>query len=120
MKRSWLPSRVGAAALLSVCVAGAAFGAGNPERGHEKSLSCQACHGPDGNSPVPTFPRIAGQHQDYLLRSLLDYKAGVRTNAIMAAIVVPLTEQDMEDLAAYYARQDGLRSIDAGRTRGTP
>ena len=120
MKRPWLSSCVGAAALLSMCFAGAAIGAGNPERGQEKSLSCQACHGPDGNSPVPTFPKIAGQHQDYLLRSMLDYKAGVRTNAIMAAIVAPLTEQDMEDLAAYYARQEGLRSIDAGLGRGTP
>ena len=120
MKRPGLSFRIGAAALLGVCLAGAAVGAGNPERGYEKSLSCQACHGPDGNSPVPTFPKIAGQHQDYLLRSLLDYKSGVRTNAIMAALVVPLTEQDMEDLAAYYARQEGLRSIDAGLTSAIP
>ena len=120
MKALRLPWRMGSAMLLGMCLAGAAAGAGNPERGHEKSLSCQACHGPDGNSPVPTFPKIAGQHKDYLLRSLLDYKSGVRTNAIMTALVAPLSEQDMEDLAAYYASQKGLHSIDAGRMRGTP
>ena len=94
--------------------------AGDPVRGKEKSLSCQACHGPDGNSPVPMFPIIAGQHQDYLLYSMLSYKTGERTNPIMVAIVQPLSEQDLADLAAYYARQKGLYQIDAGLGAETP
>ena len=100
---------------------GTASAAGDVARGKNKSTTCQACHGPDGNSPVPTFPIIAGQHRDYLLQSLKSYRAGgERNNAIMQAIVLPLSEQDMEDLAAYYAAQEGLSKIDAGRAVGTP
>ena len=88
--------------------------AGDPVRGKEKSMSCQACHGADGNSPVPMFPIIAGQHRDYLLHSMRSYKTGERTNPIMVAIVAPLSDQDLEDLAAYYADQKGLHKIDAG------
>ncbi len=94
--------------------------AGDPVAGQRKSMACQACHGSDGNSPVPTFPIIAGQHQDYLLHSMLSYKTGERTNPIMTAIVQPLSEPDLEDLAAYYASQKGLREIDAGRGVDTP
>ena len=94
--------------------------AGDPVRGQEKSLSCQACHGLDGNSPVPMFPIIAGQHEDYLLHSMRSYRTGERTNPIMVAIVQPLTDRDLEDLAAYYARQKGLYRIDAGVGVETP
>ncbi len=97
-----------------------AWATGDPVRGQEKSLACQACHGTDGNSPIPTFPIIAGQHRDYLLQSMLDYKSGARSNPIMVAIVAPLSEQDLEDLAAYYAAQTGLYPIDAGLLAGTP
>ena len=69
---------------------------------------CAACHGADGNSPTPAFPRIGGQHPDYLLQALLDYKAGKRKNPIMAAQVEPLSKQDMADLAAWYGAQQGL------------
>ena len=94
--------------------------AGDPDRGKEKSLSCQACHGADGNSPVPMFPIIAGQHQDYLLHSMRSYRTGERTNPIMVAIVQPLSDQDLEDLAAYYSRQKGLYQIDTGLGVETP
>lgn len=94
--------------------------AGDPAAGKEKSLACQACHGLDGNSPIPTFPIIAGQHKDYLLHSMLSYKTGERTNPIMVAIVQPLSEEDIADLAAYYASQEGLYQIDAGLGSGTP
>lgn len=82
--------------------------AGEPMRGKEKSQICAACHGADGNSPTPEFPRIGGQHQDYLLQALLDYKAGKRKNPIMAAQVESLSKEDMSDLAAWYASQQGL------------
>ncbi len=94
--------------------------AGDVLRGQEKSLSCQACHGTDGNSPIPTFPILAGQHRDYLLQSMRDYKSGVRANAVMKVIVDPLSDLDMQDLAAYYASQKGLRKIDAGRLKEIP
>jgi len=82
--------------------------AGDPMRGKQKSEVCAACHGADGNSPTPAFPRIGGQHPDYLLQALLDYKAGKRKNPIMAAQVEPLSKQDMADLAAWYGAQQGL------------
>jgi cytochrome c553 len=82
--------------------------AGDALRGKEKAEVCAACHGADGNSPVPSFPRIGGQHQDYLLQALLDYKAGKRNNPIMAAQVENLSRGDLSDLAAWYASQKGL------------
>jgi cytochrome c553 len=82
--------------------------AGNPARGQEKATVCAACHGADGNSPTPEFPRIGGQHEDYLYRAMLDYQLGKRKNPIMAAQVENLSRQDLRDLAAWYARQSGL------------
>lgn len=73
--------------------------------------TCAVCHGLDGNSPTPNFPRIAGQHQDYLLYALKSYKNGNRKNAIMAGIVTPLSEEDMEYAARYFSQQQGLAMI---------
>ena len=81
---------------------------GDVEAGKTKSATCQACHGADGNSLTPAFPRIAGQHPDYLLQALFDYKAGKRKNPIMAAQVEALSKQDMSDLAAWFGAQQGL------------
>ena len=94
-------------AAVVAAVAGAAH-AGNPEAGKEKSRTCAACHGPDGNSAAADFPKLAGQHYDYLVKSLRDYKTGTRKNAIMAPLVANLTQRDLEDLAAFYAEQRGL------------
>ena len=82
--------------------------AGDAAAGKEKSKTCAACHGPDGNSPAADFPRLAGQHYDYLLRAISDYKSGVRKSAIMMPMVDKLTRRDMEDLAAYFSQQKGL------------
>lgn len=82
--------------------------AGNADAGKQKSAVCQSCHGADGNSTDAQFPRLAGQHADYLVKVLKDYKSGERKNPIMAGFVANLSEQDMEDLAAYYAAQKGL------------
>ncbi len=78
--------------------------------------TCSACHGNDGNSPITLYPKIAGQQQDYLYRSLLSYKAGQRTNAIMAVIVAALDEGDMQTLSRYFAGHPGLADIDLGIT----
>jgi len=93
--------------LLSV----SAFGVqakGDPVAGEQKSQVCQACHLKDGNSSDPQYPRIAGQYHDYLEHSLRAYKSGERNNAIMKGFADVLTEEDIEDLSAYYASQTGL------------
>jgi cytochrome c553 len=69
---------------------------------------CAACHGKDGNTPIdPSYPKLAGQHRDYLAHSLLDYKNGSRKNAIMAGQAQPLSRADIDNLAAYYASLPG-------------
>lgn len=75
---------------------------------------CIACHGTDGNSPLPENPILAGQHEAYLLKQLHNYKSGTRENAIMAAIVAGLSDQDMRDVSAFYASQSpaGLAATD--------
>lgn len=86
--------------------------AGDAAKGKEKSTVCAGCHGVDGNSEIPANPRLAGQHASYLLRALQDYKSGARNNAIMAGFASALSEEDMEDLAAYFASQSGLATPD--------
>jgi cytochrome c553 len=96
-------------AALLACLAGAVH-AGNPDAGKEKSRTCAACHGADGNSPTANFPKLAGQHYDYLVKALHDYKSGARKNAIMAPLAANLSQRDAEDLAAFYSSQHGLVS----------
>ena len=95
-------------AALAALFAGVSAQAANPAAGKEKSKTCAACHGPDGNSAAPDFPRLAGQHYDYLVKALSDYKSGERKNAIMAPQAANLTLRDMQDLAAYFSHQQGL------------
>jgi cytochrome c553 len=64
---------------------------------------CSACHGIDGNSIAPDFPRLAGQHPKYLAKALRDYRSGKRKNAIMAPMAATLTPAEMEDVIAYYS-----------------
>ena len=71
----------------------------------EKAAVCGACHGLDGNSPSPEFPILAGQHRDYLLQALHQYQGGSRSNPIMAPQAKALTEQEMRELAAWFAAQ---------------
>ena len=81
---------------------------GNAEAGKAKSTACAACHGVDGNSATALFPKLAGQHRDYLYHSLKAYKSGKRKNPIMAGQVQNLSLTDIADLAAYYSKQKGL------------
>lgn len=71
---------------------------------------CAACHGEDGNSASPDFPRLGGQYPDYLAKALRDYKSGQRKNAIMAGFAQALTKQDIENLSAYYSTQAAVVS----------
>ncbi len=95
------------AALSSTALA--AGGNGDPVAGKEKSKPCAACHGATGNEPLDdTYPRLAAQHPDYLVKALAAYKSGKRQNAIMAGFAAGLSDQDIQDLAAFYASQDGV------------
>ena len=80
---------------------------GDPVEGAKVAERCVACHGPDGNSPSPIFPRLAGQYADYLLKTLEDYRSGERDNAVMKAFAMQLSDQEMEDVSAFYAIQEG-------------
>ena len=95
-------------AVAAMVLTGAPAFAGDAAAGKTKSKTCAACHGPDGNSVSPDFPRIAGQHYDYLVKVLKRYKSGERKNAIMSPQAANLSRRDIEDLAAYYSRQHGL------------
>jgi len=87
--------------------ASAAYGRGDAESGKSKaSQVCAACHGADGNKPsAPDQPVLAGQHYDYLVKALSDYKSGKRANPIMKAFADALSKKDMEDLAAWFSSQ---------------
>ena len=92
-----------AAALLALA---AAAGAADLKAGEAKAKEvCQACHGLDGNSPTPDYPKLGGQRDDYLAKALRDYKSGARKNPIMAGFAGTLSPQDISNLAAYYAAQ---------------
>ena len=93
------------AAAASITVGQAALAAGDPAAGKEKAAVCQSCHGLDGNSPTPQFPKIGGQHAKYIVQALEDYKTGARQDPVMASFSVTLSKQDREDLAAWYASQ---------------
>ena len=79
--------------------------AGDAASGKKISGACAACHGNDGNSAAPSFPKIAGLGEAYLLKQMKDFKSGARANAIMAGQVAALNEKQMSDLAAYFADQ---------------
>ena len=79
--------------------------AGDVEAGKSKSIVCSACHGQDGNSINPLWPSLAGQHKQYTIHTLKAYQNGTRVDAVMQAQVMALTEQDLEDIAAYYNAQ---------------
>lgn len=82
--------------------------AGDRERGREKTVTCQACHGEDGNGiGDPQYPIIAGQYADYLVHAMRSYKSGERKNPIMEGFMATLNDQDIRDLAAWYSSQQG-------------
>lgn len=88
-----------------------AIAGGNIEAGKGKSTACAACHGADGVSLSSIFPTLAGQHEDYMVKVLKDYKTGARENSIMQVTAAALSDQDIADLAAYFASQKGLKTL---------
>ena len=103
--------------------AGIAQAAGDAERGKRLARECFACHGAEGNSPSPINPKIGGQHERYLLLSLKQYRDGAREHSLMRGSVLGKTDQELEDIAAYYAAQPGYltrREIRARVAEGVP
>ena len=90
-------------ALLVLGLGSSAYAAGDAEAGKTKSAMCAACHGANGVSPTDFWPNLAGQKAGYLAKQLKDFKAGNRADPSMAPMAANLTDQDIEDLAAYYA-----------------
>jgi cytochrome c553 len=85
---------------------------GDAAAGKAKSATCVACHGSDGNSPIPIYPRLAGQYEDYLRKALTDYQNGARQNPIMKGMAAPLSAEDIADLSAWFASQpSGLITV---------
>jgi cytochrome c553 len=97
--------------ILLVCVLGAFAGqtsamgvSGNAAAGKQKAVTvCAACHGADGNKTLDdSYPKLAGQYPDYMLKALKEYKSGKRSNAVMAAQAQALSDADMANLVLYY------------------
>lgn len=99
------------------------YAAGDPAKAEKiAGQVCAACHGVDGNSPLPMNPSLAGQHPEYLYKQLTEFKSGARNNPVMAGMVANLSAEDMRNLAAYYAGitaahlgADDKNLIDRGR-----
>ena len=84
---------------------------GDASAGQAKAAACGACHGMDGNSTDPQYPKLAGQNEQYIVTQLMRFKSGVRDNAIMAGMAAALSPQDMHDVGAYFAQQKPLPGV---------
>ena len=98
--------------LLTLGITGAAVAAEGPVKGdatagQAKAAVCGACHGPDGNSPAPNFPKLAGQGERYLAKQMREIKAGKRVVLEMTGLLANSSDQDIADIAAYFASQKG-------------
>ena len=93
--------------MLAICLIFATYvsAEGNPEAGQKKAAACAACHGPDGNSANPAWPKLAGQGQKYLVEQMLLFKNRTRVNTLMNLQVENLSVQDIQDIAAYFSNQ---------------
>jgi cytochrome c553 len=80
---------------------------GDIDKGKEKARTCQVCHGKGGKSSNPAYPRLAGQHAKYIIKQLKAFKSGTRKDPIMNGMASTLTEEDMEDVAAFFQSNGG-------------
>lgn len=95
------------------------LGGGNPVAGQSKSAMCQGCHGADGNSPVPNFPKLAGQYGGYLRKQMIDFQTGARVDPVMSGMAAAVTDnQDLLDISAYFASQKQMKGAGAMNEAG--
>lgn len=97
--------------IFSTMVFQAANAQGDAAAGRSKAAVCAACHGPDGNSVTPEWPKIAGQHPGYIVKQLADFKSGARRNSTMSPIAASLSDQDIADLSVFYAAQQRTQGL---------
>jgi len=101
-----MKSKVLLSLLALFAVAGTSQAAGDADAGQAKAQVCFSCHGVNGNSVNPIWPKLAGQHAGYIAKQLADFKAGdQRSDPLMMGQVMSLSPQDMADLAAFFAKQ---------------
>ncbi|MEQ8205071.1 MAG: c-type cytochrome [Woeseia sp.] len=93
------------ATLLSSTASADGIVEGSADAGKDKSITCAACHGADGNSVNPAWPSIAGQHASYIVKQLQAFKRGERADPLMTGQAMMLSDEDMNNLAVYYSEQ---------------
>jgi cytochrome c553 len=91
--------------VLVACLCASALAEGDAQKGKQHLTVCAACHGQDGNSPVGSFPSIAGQNSNYLIKQMQDIKSGERSSPLMTGLLDAFDDQDLADIAAYYEGQ---------------
>lgn len=96
--------------LIALLGSGPALADGDAAIGKTKATTCVPCHGEDGLGIAPNYPILAGQHADYMAHVLRQYRSGERKNPIMLGIATPLSDSDIEDLAAWFASLEGLET----------
>ena len=84
---------------------------GDATAGQAKAATCGACHGVDGNPTMPQYPKLAGQHEDYITRQVELFKTGKRVNPVMMGFIGSLSVQDMHDIGAYFASKTSLPGV---------
>lgn len=94
------------ASILMAVTSLTAHAAGDAAAGEQKVAVCAACHGADGNSTIGSNPKLAGQHERYTLKQLMDIKSGAREVPLMTGLLNNMSEQDLADIAAFYASQE--------------
>ncbi|WP_455218272.1 c-type cytochrome [Kaarinaea lacus] len=90
------------ALILALFLGGQAHAAGDVAKGQTKANACQVCHGPGGKSTNPIYPVLSGQHSQYIEKQLRSFRDGSRKDPIMNGMAAPLTDQDIEDIAAFF------------------
>jgi len=84
---------------------------GDATAGQGKAAACGACHGMDGNSTDPQYPKLAGENEQYIVHQLMSFKSGERVNSIMQGMAAPLSVQDMHDIGAYFASKQSIAGV---------
>ena len=92
-------------------------GSGDPVAGKTKSQICQGCHGMNGNSTDELIPKLAGQYDEYIIKQMHNYQAGIRSHEIMNGMAAPLSDNDLADIAAYFADQTIMKGSGGRPTR---
>lgn len=108
----------GISGLLILGLSQAILAESNPEAGQEKAAMCGGCHGEDGNATAPMFPKLAAQHATYLKKQLHEFKSGKRVQATMNAMAEGLSDEDIDDISAFYAGKTLNHEVLPGNTAG--